>query len=61
MVISGGGYRVKPFKFYFHQEGVIDKRVFDGVVGGTLVKFSDILWIRDLAIEDKMEMSKLII
>jgi hypothetical protein len=44
IVIKGGGsYGYKPFTFYFHESGVLDKRVFDRIVGGNSVKYVDMI------------------
>lgn len=43
MVVQGGGARVRPFRFYFHENGIIDKTVFDAVMRRTFIKYSDIL------------------
>lgn len=42
--IKGGGvYNYNKFNFYFHEEGVLDKLVFDTIMRGHSVKYSDIL------------------
>lgn len=44
IIIKGGGvFGFKPFSYYFHENGVLDKLVFDTVMGGHCIKYSDIL------------------
>lgn len=44
LVVEGGGkYNIKKFVFSFRGKGVLDKRTFDGVMSGKVVKYSDVL------------------
>ena len=44
IVIKGGGeYGYNRFTYYFNEEGIMDKLVFDTVMSGTLIKYADIL------------------
>lgn len=41
IVLQGGGrFGIKRFNYYFHESGVVDKYVFDNVVGGKTVKYA---------------------
>lgn len=49
IVIEGGGkYDIKKFSYYFHEKGVVDKYVFDNVVGGKGVHYVDRLGFKQI-------------
>lgn len=44
MIRGGGRYGIKNFNYYFHEAGVLDRNVFNYVVSGKLIKYTDTLW-----------------
>lgn len=44
IAIRGGGrYGIKPFSYYFHEAGVLDKVVFNSVIMGKQISYTDTL------------------
>ena len=42
IAISGGGrFGINRFNYNFHEAGVLDKYVFDNVIGGKNIKYTD--------------------
>lgn len=44
IAIRGGGrFGIKSFSYYFHEVGVLDKFVFNSVISGKQIRYTDLI------------------